>query len=235
MFYTPINGITWTIGGITTSQFGIKALLNYKNNRNPIARIYGWLGIALGIGLFFFGIPALLTNNTDALKYTYFLADLFVQLCIQIQVCLLWFLLLRSFVKLRYLLLISTTFSAVLLVIQFLTSTAMLSASHNLVIYQDKPIVLILKSIIYIGVSFPVGFFFLRQIPNSPTLRSKFKSLFSGLIFLILSTAATSNNLFDKGSDTVSSSLTLGVFFSLFIIVNSWPTKNLSTSKTKSR
>ncbi|HVA11066.1 MAG TPA: hypothetical protein VNG32_02765 [Candidatus Dormibacteraeota bacterium] len=188
-----------------------------------MARIYGLLGLSLGTALFFFGVPALLTNDTHTLKYTYFLADLFAQVAIQVEVWLLWFIGLRTNVKLRNLLAVTVPFSIVLLSAQLLTSFVTISTKPSLVIYTDKPLVLVLKSIIYMAIALPIGYFFLRQIPNQPSGRAKAKTLFSGLIFIILSSAATSNNILDKGSDTTTSATILGVFFALFLIVNLLP------------
>jgi len=229
MFYSPINGFTWSLGSVVCWQFAIKALFSYRSSNNPLARIYGLLGVSLGTALFFFGVPALLTNNVHTLKYTYFLADLFVQVTIQLEVWLLWFIGLRTNVKLRNLLVVTIPFSTVLLSAQLLTSYVTISTKPNLVIYTDKPLVLALKSIIYMAIALPLGYFFLKQIPNQPSFRAKAKTLFSGLIFIILSSAATSNNILDKGSDTTTSATILGIFFALFLIVNLLPRSSPTT------
>jgi hypothetical protein len=229
MFYTPLNGFTWSLGSVASWQFAIKALFSYRSNHNPLAGIYGLLGVSLGMALFFFGVPALVTNNVHMLKYTYFLADLFVQVTIQVEVWLLWFIGLRAHINLRNLLAVTVPFSIVLLSAELLTSFVTISTKPNLVIYTDKPLVLVLKSIIYMAIALPIGYFFLRQIPKQPYFLAKAKTLFSGLIFIILSSAATSNNILDKGSDTVSSATILGVFFALFLIVNLLPRSSPAT------
>jgi hypothetical protein len=56
-------------------------------------------------------------------------------------------------------------------------------------------------------------------VPHQTTLSSKLKSLVAGLMFIIVCIAAVSNNIFDKGSDTVQSATELAIFFTIFLVV----------------
>jgi hypothetical protein len=224
MFYAPLNGITWSIGAIATTRFGLRSLKSHKENLNPIAKIYGYVGITLGIAFFFYGIPALLTNNTSALKYTMLSADVFVQLSMQILVWLMWFLGLRNYMKLRYLLTISGVYSLILLVYEAFTGHVTITSSpHYIVNYIDKPLVLIMQGVIYISLALPLGYYFLLQVPKQTNLNAKLKNFMNAMIFFFVSIAATSNNIFDKGGDTESSALVLGIFFIVFLIVSFIP------------
>jgi hypothetical protein len=214
----PINALTWTWGAISLYVFVFKSFFTYKRTKNPLARIYTWLSLIFGTGLLFFGLPGLLTQNPHILHYTYFVADGFIQLSMQLGIWLIWFLGLRTYVKLRYLLAMSVPFSLVLLTTEVLTSNVTLSKSPNLIVYTDHFPVLLMKSIIYIAVAIPIGFFLLRQVPHQTTLSSKLKSLVAGLMFIIVCIAAVSNNIFDKGSDTVQSATELAIFFTIFLL-----------------
>lgn len=216
----PINSLAWSIGALALYSFVIKSWRSYHLTRNPLARMYGVLAFTFGTALFFFGVPGLLTEHTSILRYTYFLADLFVQISMQVQVWILWFLGLRNYARLDYLYLVTIPFSAVLMTLQAMTSSVEISHSQNIVIYTDKPAVLILKSIIYVAIALPIGYFLLRQVPQQVSLRAKLKSFVAGMAFIVICIAATSNNIFDNGSDTPTSATVVAIFFIIFLLTN---------------
>ncbi len=219
MIHVPINAITWSLGAAALYTFAWKSWRSYRWTKNPLARMYLVLGLTFGTGLFFFGVPGLFTQNLHILRYTYFLADLFVQISLQAALWLLWFLGLRNQVRLYYIYLVSIPFSAVLMTLQALTSQVGLSQSPYLIVYTDKPAVLILKSIIYLAVAMPIGYFLIHQVPSQVSLRAKLKSLMAGMTFILVGLAATINNIFDKGSDTADSAIIVAGFFIIFLIV----------------
>lgn len=219
MVHVPINAITWSLGAAALYTFALKSWLSYRRTHNPLAQMYYVLGLAFGTGLFFFGVPGLFTQNLHILRYTYFLADFFVQVSMQAALWLLWFLGLRSRLRLSYLYIMTIPFSAVLMTLQALTSQVSLSQSPYLIVYTDKPAVLILKSIIYLAVAMPIGYFLIRQVPSQISLRAKLKSLTAGMTFILVGLAATINNIFDKGSDTADSAIIVAGFFVIFLIV----------------
>ena len=218
MIHVPINSVTWTLGAGSLYMFSFNSWRAHRLTKNPLARMYYILGLSFGTALFFFGVPGLFTQNPHILRYTYFSADFFVQASMQVQVWILWFLGLRNRAPLRRLLAGTLPFSALLITLEVLTSHVAVSRSPYLIIYHDKPPVLILKSIIYVAIALPLGYFFLRRVPDQTTPRAKIKSLTAGLFFIVVCLAATSNNIFDKGSDTVSSSVTVLVFFIIFLL-----------------
>lgn len=217
-FNAPINSIAWSLGSLTLYIFSVKSWFSYRLTRNPLARMYYMLGLTFGTALFFFGVPGLFTRDTHILRYMYFLADLFAQISMQVQVWLLWFLGLRSRVRLDYLYLVTIPFSAVLMTLQALTSSVGISWSPYLIVYTDRPAVLILKSIIYVVIALPIGYFLLRQVPKQTSFKSKVKSFMAGMTFIVICLAATSNNIFDAGSDTPQSATVVSVFFVIFLL-----------------
>lgn len=218
MFHLPINSITWSVGAATLYVFTFRSWRTYLRTRNPLARMYCILSGAFGTALFFFGVPGLLTRDTGVLLYTYFTADFFVQVSMQIQVWILWFLGMRYRVPLKYLYLITIPLSIASITTEILSSNVSVSQSPYLIVYSDKPPVLIMKSIIYVTIALPLGYFLIRQAPRQVTWRAKVKSLASGMIFIAVCLAATSNNVFDKGSDTPGSAKTLLVVFIVFLL-----------------
>jgi hypothetical protein len=215
----PINAVTWTLGAVSLYIFAWKSWRSFKLTRNPVARMYVVIGLSFATALFFYGVPGLFTLNTHILRCTYFLADLFVQISMQAGLWLLWFLGLRNRFPLNRIFLVSIPFSAVLMTLQAMTSHVAVSTSPLLIIYTDETPVLILKSIIYVAMAAPLGYFFLRAAPGQSTLRAQIKSLVAGLFFIVVGIAAVSNNIFDKGSDTERSATVLAVFFVIFILV----------------
>lgn len=218
MTSVPINAIEWSLGALALYVFSWKSYRSYRLTKNPVARMYYVVGLTFGTGLFFFGVPGLFTQDLQILRYTYFLADLFVEISMQAAFWLLWFLGLRNRIRLDYLYLVTIPFSAVLMTLQALTSEVGISHSPYLIIYTDQPPVLILKSIIYLAVALPIGYFLLRQVPLQSSLKSKVKSFMAGMTFIVLGLAATSNNIFDRGSDTPSSATVVAIFFLVFFL-----------------
>jgi len=219
MINVPINSVTWTLGAVALYMFSFNSWRAYRRTKNLLAQMYYILGLSFGTALFFFGVPGLFTANTHVLLYTYFSADFFVQVSMQVQVWLLWFIGMRNRIRLQYLFAFTVPLSILSLTVEVLTSHVSVSLSPHLVVYNDKPLVLILKSIIYVSIAIPLGYFFLRQVPSQTTRRAKIKSLAAGLFFIVVCLAATSNNIFDKGSDTVSSAITVMIFFFIFLLV----------------
>jgi hypothetical protein len=218
MIHVPLNSVTWTLGAVALYMFSFNSWRAYRRTKNPLAQMYYVVGLSFGTALFFFGVPGLFTQNPHILRYTYFSADFFVQVSMQVQVWILWFIGLRNRVPLKRLLAVTGPFSAVLITLEVLTSHVAVSRSPYLIIYNDKLPVLVLKSIIYVSIALPLGYFFLRKAPDQTTPRAKVKSLTAGMFFIVVCLAATSNNIFDKGSDTVSSSVTVMIFFIIFLL-----------------
>ncbi len=204
-------------------MFAYKSWRSYRHTNNPLARIYFWITTTLSVAFVFFGLPPLFTENTHVLKYTYFMADLFVQLSMQAMAWLVWYVGLRGTVRLRTVILFTSLLSLCVLIAQLLTSQAFVSQAKHLVVYTDQMPALILKSLIYLSVGLPLGYFMLRQVGHQLSLRAKAKSFLAGIIFIVVSGAATYNNIFDKGSDTVGSTLVLAVIFLSFLIVSALP------------
>ena len=218
MIKAPLNCITWTIGALALYSFSFNSWLAYKETRSLLSRMYYLLSLTFATGLVFFGVPGLLTHDVHILRYAYFAADSFVQISMQIQVWMLWFLGLRNHIRLGWLLAITIPVSVLSLTIEALTSHVSVSRSPDLVLFLDKPPVLILKSLIYVSIALPLGYFLLRQVPSQISRRAKIKSSAAGLFFIVVCLAATTNNIFDKGSDTVSSARTVLVFFVIFLL-----------------
>lgn len=218
----PINAVTWTWGAIAIYAFTLKSLRSYRQTKGPLARIYVWLGFAFGTGLLFFGLPGFFTQNPHVLRFTYFLADLFVQIALQFATWLVWSIGMRVYTPLRYMLAVTIPLSIAILVTEMteiLTKIDVsVSQSPHLIIYTNQFLALLLKSIIYVLVALPLAFFLLKQVPNQVSRRAKFQSFLGGTLAICVGVAATSNNIFDKGSDTKQSSLSLAVFFTIFLL-----------------
>lgn len=217
--YLPINAMAWSVGAAALYLFALRSWRSHRFTGNPLARMYFVLGLTFGTALFFFGVPALFTRDLGVLRYSYFFADLFVQISMQVALWLLWFLGLRNRVRLIYLYLVTVPFSAVLMTLQATTSHVEVSRSPYLIVYTDKPAVLILKSIIYVAIALPIGYFLLRQVPRQTSFRPKVKSFIAGMTFIVICLAATSNNIFDNGSDTPTSAAIVLSFFIIFAVI----------------
>ncbi len=233
MIYTPVNAFTWALGSLAAYVFAYKSWRTYKTTKNPLAQIYAWMTAGLATSFFFFGVPALLTNDTSILRYTYVMADILIQITLQLEMWLLWFLGLRNKIQLKYLLMTTSLFSIILLINEAMTSKVAISESPHLVVYSDVRSVLIMKSIIYIGIALPLGYFFLRQVPKQTTVQAKARLLVSALTFITLSVAATCNNLFSNGSDTLQSTSILAGFFVALLFVSLLPSRK--SAKPSSR
>ncbi|MEK7059831.1 MAG: hypothetical protein AAB971_03680 [Patescibacteria group bacterium] len=218
MLDAPVNAYTWTLGSLTVAVFAYRSWRTYKATKNPLAHIYFWLCTGLSSAFLVFGLPAILTANIGILRYTYVMADTLVQLTLQVETWLLWFIGLRNNIRLKTLIMMTSAYSLILIAIESTTSKVAISQSPHLVVYSDIPTVLIMKSIIYIAIALPLGYFFLRQVPKQTNLQAKVRLLFSALSFITISLAATSNNIFDNGSDTIQSTTILAGFFAVLLI-----------------
>ncbi len=218
MIRLPINSIEWTVGAVALYTFSFKSWRSYRRTKNLLAQMYYILGTTFGTALVFFGVPGLLTQDAHILRYTYFSADFLVQVSMQVQVWILWFIGLRNRARLKTLLAFTIPVSVLSITWEVLTSKVTVSQSPYLIVYTDKTPVLVLKSIIYLTIAMPLGYFFLRQVPLQTTRQAKVKLMASGMFFIVVCLAATSNNIFDKGSDTPTSALTVTIFFIIFLL-----------------
>ncbi len=219
MIHEPINALAWSFGALAMYAFAIKSGRSYRRTRNPLARMYYALGLTFGTALLFFGLPGLVTRDIHTLRITYFFADLFVQVSLQVQVWLLWFLGMRSHVRLSYLYLVTIPFSAALMTLQAMTSHVAVTNAPYMIVYADQSAVLILKSIIYAAIALPIGYFFVRETPRQTSLKAKTQSFMAGMTFIVICLAAITNNVFDNGSDTPRSSAVVATFFAVFLLV----------------
>lgn len=215
----PINAVAWSVGATALYLFVIRSWRTYRITRNPLGQIYTILAFTFGTALFFFGVPALFTQDTHILRVTYFMADLFVQISMQVQVWALWFLGLRNHARLGYIYMVTIPFSAVIMTLQAMTSHVTVSQSPLLVLYSDETAVLILKSIIYVAIALPIGYLLIREAPRQVSMKAKAKSFVAGMTFIVIGLAATFNNIFDNGSDTPGSAAVVLTFFIIFVVV----------------
>ncbi len=228
MFGIPYNSIAWLLGFFAVYTFGFRSLLAYRETGNQVAKIYFGMTMAYGLGFFTYGILGVFTLDPNKLLISYVLGDLGVQIGIQFQVWLLWFIGLRNRLRLRYLLIASFSFSTILMILEAYTSKVSVSPSPLLFVSVDIPVVLVMKCILYIAICWPLGYFFLTQSRLQPTTRAKVTSISTGLLFLIVSGAAVLNSITSGGSDTYESSLIDAGIFLIFWIVNLIPRKLIS-------
>src|SRR5665811_2356326 len=113
--HEPLNSLAWTSGAIAIYTFAFKSWRSHRQTKNPLARMYYVLGTTFGTALFLFGVPNLLTSTPHIVLFADFSADFCVQVSMQVQVWLLWFIGLRNRFHLRSLLAVTIPFSIVLL------------------------------------------------------------------------------------------------------------------------
>lgn len=223
MFDIPYNALSWLLGSLAVFTFGFKSLAAYRETGNKVAKIYFGMSMAFGAGFFFYGIVACFTLDTSAIRISYLLGDLGVQIGIQFQVWLLWFIGLRHKIRLRILLLLTSSISGVIMIVESFTSQVAIRLEPLLFISSDEPIALILKCVLYIFVTWPLGYFFLSQAKIQATTKAQLTSTATGLIFIVVSAAAVFNSITNGGSDTYESSIINAVIFVMFLTANLLP------------
>lgn len=224
----PYNSITWILGSLALMAFGLRSFFAYRESGNEIAKIYCGISLSFAVGFLLFGLPAVFTIDTTKLIKTYVLSEAFIQLGMQFQVWLLWFIGLRNRVRLRYLLLASGLMSASIVVIEAFTSRYKIMTNPLFFVSMDIPLALIMKSILYIAVCWPLGYFFIVQARHQASFRSKLTSYVTGLVFLIISAGAVASCITSGGGDTYSSSVIDSIVFIGFLVVNLIPRRVIS-------
>jgi hypothetical protein len=223
MFGIPYNAISWMIGFLAVYTFAYRSYLAYKKTGNEIAKIYCGMSLAFGIGFLFYGVLTPFTTDLTILLKSYLFSEAAVQVGVQFQVWLLWFIGLRNMIRLRYLLCISLTFSILILIVEVLTSKVFLSQSPLLFITKDIPLALGLKCLVYIATSWPLGYFFIRQSGLQQNLKAQLTSIATGLIFIVVSGATVLKSIIAVGSDSYDSAVINAVVFLIFLALNLLP------------
>lgn len=223
LYSWPIDAIAWCIGAAVLWIFTLKSYLNYRKTRNPLVPMYIGIGIPLGTACLLFGLPLLLTHNETVLFYTNFIGDVFVQITMLAQAWLAWFVGWRKFVPLWLILLFTACLSVPLLIIEYHTSSVHVSMSPYLLVYNDSNVVLWLKSLLYVLIAWPIGYFFIRHGMTQAVKRARVKSIATGATFILISGAAVISNIFDHGSATFTSAVQNFVIFTIFLIITLWP------------
>lgn len=223
MFGIPYNSISWMIGFVAVYTFAFRSWMAYRKTGNEIAKIYFGMSLAFGLGFLFYGVLTLFTFNPIYLFKSYIFSEFAVQIGIQFQVWLLWFIGLRNMIRLRHLLCASITFSVLILIIEIFTSRAFISQSPLLFISKDIPIALGLKCMLYIATSWPLGYFFIKQSGLQQNLKSQLTSIATGLIFIVISSATVLNSIVAGGSDSYESAVVNAAVFLIFLAVNLIP------------
>lgn len=232
LYSLPIDAVAWCIGAAVLWIFTVKSYRNYIKTRNPLLPKYMAISSTLGTACLFFGLPSLLTHDNNVLFYTNYIGDVFVQICMLGQAWLAWFIGWKRFVPLWVLLLPTFLFSCVILVFEYHTSSVHLSTAPYIVIYNDAQTILWMKSLLYILISWPLGYFFIRLGVAQSTRLARIKSIMTGLMFIFISGAAIYTNLFNKGSDDFKSAVQNFIVFSLFLLITIWPRKRGSAINT---
>lgn len=219
----PINAIAYSFGALTMFIYAIRGFYSYRQTHNPLAQIYVSVGLTLGLSFFWWGIPPLFSTNPHLLIYGQYLADSFLQLCFVAMARLLWFFGFRDHLKFRYLAIPIILWGIPLVASDILYSTVTIIG--DIAAYHDAFITLVLKSIIYIAVPWPVGYFYMKQGLKQPELLNRLKLISMGLVYVLISAFAVLDNL-NGGADTQADSIGRIVIFALFLLITVWPLRN---------
>lgn len=203
--------------------FAYKSYLHYRSSHNPMANINVYFGLALGVGLFWYGVPVIFTRDPNILLITYYLTTFFVQLSLLIVIWFVWFAILRNKIRLRMLMIPAILIVAAIMVLEVMTSGVTVDSSAIPVQYIDIFTVAVLKSIMYIGVGFSIGGFYLVQGAKQAQMRAKFRLVMFGLVFILISGATAWSSLVEHGRDTVAGSYVDIVMFIFFLLVIAIP------------
>jgi len=225
LYPVPIDAIAWCIGATVLWIFTLKCYLNYRVTRNPLLPKYMMIASTLGASCLLFGLPSLLTHDNHTLFYTNYIGDVFVQICMMGQIWLAWFIGWKKFVPLWVVLVPTIVFSCVILFFEYHTSSVYWSSSPYVVVYNDAKSILWMKSILYILISWPLGYFFIRLGLAQQSRLARIKSIMTGLMFIFISGAAIYTNLFNHGSDNFNSAVQNFIVFSVFLLITIWPRK----------
>ena len=75
--YLPINKIQWYIGIPILFVIGLIAFYRYRIDKSKLNLIVGWVGLLYTICFISYGFPLLITSNSEILKITFTIGDLF--------------------------------------------------------------------------------------------------------------------------------------------------------------
>ncbi|MEO7617344.1 MAG: hypothetical protein ABIS59_00720 [Candidatus Saccharibacteria bacterium] len=228
MHEIPYNSYSWFLGFIALFAFSLRSLAAYNETGNQVAKIYSRMSMAFAFGFLFFAIPMALTLDPAVLTHYYPLSEIPVQIAVQLEIWLLWFIGLRSKIHLRYLLMVSIPLSIIIIGTEIATSHFVVTQNPLIATSVDILFVSFLKSLLYIMISWPLGFFFIAQAKLQPTLRAKITSVMTGLVFLIVSLGAVASSFTSGGGDTYSSTVIDGILFVMFSVVNLMPRRIIS-------
>ena len=233
----PYNAYSWTLGWIVITLFAYKSYKNYQRTKNPLAKIYAYIGIMFGTSFFFFGVPNALTNNPNTLLHTYWTADILAQLGMLAQARLLWFIGFRGRVRWVFVAIPTVCLSATILWFEIhgQPSHIVVDTGARLVRYIDAPITNYLKSLIYTIIAYPIGYFFIRQGFRSGTSKARATSIAAGLVFVFIASSSIQNALITKGSDNkVSVIVNTCVFITFQLVSSIWSWRQrLQTKQTQ--
>jgi hypothetical protein len=163
MHQIPYNSFSWFLGFVGLFLFSLRSLAAYKETGNQVAKIYSRMSMAFALGFLFFAIPMALTLDPAVLTKYYTLSEIPVQIAVQLEIWLLWFIGLRNKIHLRYLLLVSIVLSIIIIGTEIGTSHFVITQNPLIATSVDILFVSFLKSILYIMISWPLGFFFIAQ------------------------------------------------------------------------
>lgn len=74
--HIPLNKIHWYVAVPIVLFIGIRGILQYKKDRNRLNLYVGWVGLLYTACFVSYGIPLLLTSNTDIISNSILLGDI---------------------------------------------------------------------------------------------------------------------------------------------------------------
>jgi hypothetical protein len=214
----PLNSVSWTLGSVALGVFGFRCYRNYQATRNPIAGSGAYIGLFICIAWFWFGVPVFFTRDPQILLVTYCINTTFIQLSYLAQAYLLWFLGLRSRVRLSVVMAVVAIWATINMIIEIMSSRVVVTGGLIPVQFIDTYPLAIVKSILYVGVSVPIGFLFIRLASKENVLKSKLRSIAIGLAFISVSCSKAWGNITAQGRDSVLTATVDIVMFSVLLI-----------------
>jgi len=203
MFYPlPTNALPFLILGIVATILGLRGLLFYKKSKTPLSLYYSLTIFLIGLSTLWYSLPFVFTQDSESLKITTNIGDMFYYASILVAARIIWYLGFNK--KMSFLwLLLPYLVLIVACEIAILNSWSSISYQFNSdsAYFPVDPLASKLFAAMSSAYIF-VGYLTIKQAYTIKDLRQKIRLNSIGLGFLVGGMIAIYNYLFLQGSST---------------------------------
>ncbi|MGH7238995.1 MAG: hypothetical protein ACREHG_02900, partial [Candidatus Saccharimonadales bacterium] len=217
----PISSLAWLIGMLACLIIAIKCTIRYKRYGLELSKYMAWFCVAIAVTLSCMSIPSFFTLNLHTLRAFYMVSEVFFYVGMAGQAAIFWCVLLRSYVRLRFVILPILIISVPACVYSF--ELAYLTHRGNFITYNDPYGSALVIAGMMGGLFIPVGLYFLLTASRQKGHKEALTSMTFGAVYIGVGLVTAVFEIIDAKLMTPKTMFVDLFLFSFLLLSAVWP------------